>query len=193
MSGDRDSRKRPGNTGPWRESSVKILANQYLMEAAAIALMCFIFVGCESEWRVARVIDGDTVWVRKGLFRKKVRLKGVDAPEIPHPKHGRPTGEFYGYEAKTCLAELLDANTLRLEFDTPGKTPEFDKYGRMLAYIYQGERLINAELIEKGCARAYRSFPHSRSGQFLELEQKARRQGVGMWAKNPPTGRRKSE
>jgi micrococcal nuclease len=186
--------KKGEKSGSGNMPSLRIFVNCSRLPAAPVfVLVWFLFAGCESEWRPVRVVDGDTVWIKKGFTSKKVRLKGVDAPEIPHPEYGHPTGEFYGYEAKSCLARLLDGNTLRLEFDTPEQIPEYDKYGRILAYIYQGQRLINAELIESGCARAYRRFPHSHLKEFIEIEKEARQKKLGMWTKNPSAKMRKNQ
>jgi endonuclease YncB( thermonuclease family) len=36
------------------------------------------------EYQVSRVIDGDTIEVRKGTIKLTVRLVGIDAPEESH-------------------------------------------------------------------------------------------------------------
>jgi micrococcal nuclease len=120
------------------------------------------------------VIDGDTVVVGRRGVEQKVRLKGVDAPEIPHP---------FGYESRECLEQILDGRPVRLVSALPSGAPEHDDYGRLLAYVYEGDTLVNAELIRRGCARAFNRYPHPRQKEFNELEAQARAQGLGLWAR----------
>lgn len=50
-----------------------------------------------------------------------------------------------------------------------------DKYGRTLAYVYLlDDRLLNAELIRRGYAHAYTTFPVSKMEEFRGLERAAR-------------------
>jgi hypothetical protein len=44
------------------------------------------------EYQVSRVIDGDTIEVKKGEIKLTVRLVGIDVPEVSHKKHdpGQP-------------------------------------------------------------------------------------------------------
>jgi len=138
-------------------------------------------VSCSDSWRVKAVIDGDTIVVSRGLITERVRLKGVDAPELANPDRGILADEYYARESGRCLSRLLGGEPVRLEYDPPGGVPERDKYGRLLAYVHAGDVLVNAELISRGCARAYRRFPHSRLDEFVALEAEARSSGRGMW------------
>jgi micrococcal nuclease len=129
------------------------------------------------------VIDGDTVVVGRRGVEQKVRLKGVDAPEIPHPEHGQLRNDPFGYESRECLEQILDGRPVRLVSALPSGAPEHDDYGRLLAYVYEGDTLVNAELIRRGCARAFNRYPHPRQKEFNELEAQARAQGLGLWAR----------
>lgn len=147
--------------------------------------LLLLVLACSESWVLVRVIDGDTLRARKAGHEEKVRLKGVDAPEIPHPRFGRFTLDPYGYESKECLSRLVGGHTLRLEFDTPRGLPERDQYGRLLAYVWADGVLVNAELIRRGCARAYLRFPHSRLEEFIRLEAEARAAERGLWGLEP--------
>ena len=57
--------------------------------------------------RVERVIDGDTIVVRIGRGTERVRLIGIDAPEVA--KRGEP-GECFGDEATRILCGLVTEN-----------------------------------------------------------------------------------
>ena len=162
----------------------------YIVRERAVArflvlgALMFIAGACSGSWTVTRVVDGDTIRVRRGLESEKVRLKGVDAPEIPHPEMGQYNNDPFGHESKECLTKILDGRTVRLMFATAAGTPERDRYGRLLAYVYAGGALVNAELIRKGCARAFRKFEHPGREEFIALEAEARRKRLGLWARD---------
>ncbi len=147
-------------------------------------LMLFCLLACSEGFKLVRVVDGDTIVVRRRLATENVRLIGVDAPEMENPDKGRLAPEPYAHESRQCLVELLDAATLRLQFDTPSGAPERDKYGRLLAYVFQGDENVNLELVRRGCARAYKRFPHSKMGRFIRLEKLAKKRQVGIWSKD---------
>ena len=88
---------------------------------------------------VSRVIDGDTVELTTG---EKVRYIGMDTPEI------RPN-ECYGQEATDRNKELVENKKVEMEKDI-SKT---DRYGRLLRYVYVGDKMINRVLVQEGYAR----------------------------------------
>ena len=93
---------------------------------------------------VDRVIDGDTIVVH-GVGR--VRLIGVDVPEVQHPRRG--PSEPSGQAARTFLENWLEGRRVRLEFG-PVRT---DKYGRTLARVYLDGTSVTDELIRLGHGR----------------------------------------
>lgn len=144
----------------------------------ALLLIC----SCSGPLKVVKVIDGDTIVVQSGITRQKVRLKGVDAPEIPNSRYLKK-GDPFGWESRQCLMEMLSGRRVRLEYDTTSRLPERDQYGRLLAYVYVDEELINALLIRQGCARAFLKYPHSRMEEFKRREVQARKEGLGIWSR----------
>jgi micrococcal nuclease len=56
-----------------------------------------------------------------------------------------------------------------------------DQYGRLLAYVFVGNRLANAEIIRRGYAYAYTRFPFRRQAEFIALEREARERQYGLW------------
>ncbi|HZA88826.1 MAG TPA: thermonuclease family protein, partial [Solirubrobacterales bacterium] len=57
-----------------------------------------------------------------------------------------------------------------------------DRYGRLLAYVYVGSRLVNAELVRRGYARTLTIAPNdSRAGLLARLEREAGQAGRGLW------------
>src|SRR2546428_2588984 len=95
---------------------------------------------------VVRVVDGDTIHVRLADRVEKVRYIGVNTPEVHHPRKGEEPG---GREAAEVNRELVENKRVRLELDVQSR----DRYGRLLAYVWIGETMINAGLVRLGYAQ----------------------------------------
>lgn len=123
---------------------------------------------------VVEVHDGDTVSVIINRKKEKVRLIGIDAPEIGQ----RPWGE----KAKKYLETLLSLSgwKVTLEFDVEQR----DKYGRILAYLRtdHGE-IINLLMLKHGYAMLYTVPPNVKYVNELQDAQKeAREKRRGIWS-----------
>jgi len=127
------------------------------------------------EGTVVRVVDGDTIHVRIGARVEKVRYIGVNTPEVHHPTKGEEPG---GREAAEVNRRLVEGQAVRLELDMQ----ERDRYGRLLAYVWIGDLMINAELVRLGYAQVMTSPPNVRYQEvFLKLQREAREAGRGLW------------
>ncbi len=126
--------------------------------------------------RVERVIDGDTIRVRHQGKSYTVRLIGVDTPETKHPTKAV---QYFGREASAFTKAALEGKTVLLQKDRTGDT--VDRYGRWLRYVLLDGDNFNARLIRDGYAHAYRRFPFSKRMEFIQLEEQARRRGIGLW------------
>ena len=76
---------------------------------------------------------------------------------------------------------------MRVELDVQ----ERDRYGRLLAYVYLGDMMINAELVAQGYAQVMTIPPNVRHQElFLKLQREARLLQLGLWrgAAPPPPG-----
>lgn len=128
---------------------------------------------------VVRVIDGDTIVALLDGEEVRVRLIGVNAPE---------SGECLAEESKKRLEEILQDKQARLETDEE----ESDRFGRMPAYLWAEEVLVNERLAAEGLVLS-RPYPPNtlRQSELDEAAASARRTGRGMWAPDacgPPTG-----
>ncbi|MBU4271996.1 MAG: thermonuclease family protein [Planctomycetes bacterium] len=125
--------------------------------------------------RVRRVIDGDTFLLADAPER--IRLIGADTPETVKPNH---TVEPWGPEAAQFTKDFLAAGEVRLEFDGPSR----DKYGRILAYAWVGDRMLNEELIRAGLASAEPWHPYSAAmkDRFRRAEGEARAARRRIWS-----------
>lgn len=125
----------------------------------------------QQQATVTRVIDGDTVVIATADHADvRVRLIGIDAPEAGAP---------YGQESTAHLRQLAASHTVTL-FLQPTTTR--DKYRRLLAYLFEGETLINQQMVADGAAYADRRFPHPWDGMFVSAEAAARKGKLGLWA-----------
>jgi micrococcal nuclease len=127
------------------------------------------------EGPVVRVVDGDSIHVRLGTRVEKVRYIGIDTPEVRHPTRGEEPG---GREASAMNNALVGGRTVRLEMDVQAR----DRYGRLLAYVWVGNTMVNAELVRLGYAQVMTVPPNVRhQALFLDLQRQARHRGQGLW------------
>lgn len=146
------------------------------------------------EYRVTVVHDGDTVSIRAGSFAgiptrlERVRLIGVDAPELGQ--------EPWGRRSKRQLKKLISESNwiVRVELDVEKR----DRYGRLLAYLWgRNGRLLNEELIETGYALPYTVPPNVKYAERLRAARtRAEGKRAGFWgadglAERPGEWRRK--
>jgi hypothetical protein len=93
---------------------------------------------------VVHVVDGDTIDVRLDDRKVRVRDIGVNTPETKPPIKGQ---EPCGPEASAANRRLVAGQTVRQELDIQ----PWDRYRRLLAYVYVGGLLVNAELVRRLC------------------------------------------
>lgn len=131
----------------------------------------------ELRGRVVRVVDGDTILVQVDGRIERVRYLGVNTPELHHPARGEEPG---GREAWAVNRELVAGRTVRLELDLQTR----DRYGRLLAYVWVGPLMVNAELVRRGYAQVMTVPPNLRYQELLRrLQREAREAGRGLWAR----------
>jgi len=74
---------------------------------------------------------------------------------------------------------LVDGKRVRLELDVQSR----DRYGRLLAYVWLGDTMINAELVRLGYAQVMTVPPNVRhQALFVQLQRDARAARRGLWA-----------
>ena len=132
----------------------------------------------ESTGRVVRIVDGDTIHVRVGGRREKVRYIGVDTPESVKP--GAPV-ECFAERASAFNGRLVAGERVRLVRDDEPR----DRYGRLLAYVYRARDglFVNADLVRRGYAVPLTIPPNvAHAGEFRRLAAEARRAGRGLWS-----------
>ena len=133
-------------------------------------------VNALNEYRVVRVVDGDTFVVNFNGKDEKVRLIGVDTPESVHADSSKNTKE--GILVSDYTKSKLNGKIVKLEFDVQ----ERDKYGRLLAYVYIDGEMYNKHLLEIGYAKIATYPPNVKYvEEFKEIQKEARENKVGLW------------
>lgn len=127
----------------------------------------------KGPWRFVRCVDGDTIEVAidNNGPAETVRLLNINTPE---------EGQVGYYHATLALKEMLENRTIDLEFEKPGE-PTRDRYGRVLAFVFVNDKLVNYEMIRKGWSDFYTDYGRGRYAlpmEFAESDARARRQGL---------------
>jgi micrococcal nuclease len=125
---------------------------------------------------VRAVIDGDTIDV---AAVGRVRLLGIDAPELGH---GFDTAAPFGREARERLVSLILHRWVRLQTDGA----PVDAYNRHLAYVLREDGVfVNAALVREGLARVTARVPLARLAELQRAEAEAQAFRRGMWGQTP--------
>ena len=118
---------------------------------------------------VLSIGDGDTITVREGSQRIKVRLACIDAPETSQTP--------YGMDSRRALQGLLPIGS-----EVTLKTKAVDRYGRSVAEVLKGGNNINQNLVRSGDAFVYWQYISGCDRQtYSRLENDARLKGAGVW------------
>jgi len=136
-----------------------------------------IEAGYEKEVYVSHVIDGDTIELSNG---ERVRYISIDTPELRERKgsgwiyNPRP----YAEAARDFNQGLVQGKSVRLEFDVQKR----DRYNRLLAYVYIGDKMVNLEMLRGGYSMIYTYPPNVKYvDEFLEAQKEARGSERGLW------------
>ena len=114
-----------------------------------------------------RVVDGDTIV----LNGEKIRISGIDAPELKQMCMNGDEKVFCGKTAKMILVKKIGNQTP--ECIREGK----DVYKRTLAECFINGVSLSSFLVRSGYAFAYRKY----SDKFIKDEEFAKENKLGMW------------
>ncbi len=121
---------------------------------------------------VERVIDGDTIKLFDGNI---VRYIGINAMEMNSKDNEKLE---MAKKATERNKELVEGKKVVLEKDVS----EFDKYGRLLRYVYINDQMVNEILLEEGLVQVSTYPPDVKYKElFLEIQRKAIEEKVGLW------------
>jgi micrococcal nuclease len=118
---------------------------------------------------VTKITDGDTIHVDIDGQDYTVRYIGMDAPE---------TGKINAPAATAYNSQLVANKVITLVKDIS----ETDRYGRLLRYVFVGDKFVNYELVRLGLAESGTWEPDNAcDATFKAAQQTARANNVGMW------------
>lgn len=99
---------------------------------------------------VIKVYDGDTITIAvkidKTYYKYRVRLSGIDTPEI---KTNNEREKQRAIQAREYLSSLILHKNVHI------KDVFYEKYGRLCGTIYYKNKNINQTMIDSGCAVSY--------------------------------------
>jgi len=130
---------------------------------------------------LARVVDGDTIHALVAGKDEKVRIIGLDSPEVAKP--GTPV-ECYAREATREAKSLLPVGAhIRLQAD-PSQARR-DRYGRLLAHVILPDGRLFAEImIRRGFATyyVYDGVPPMYAARLSAAQERAMATQAGLWS-----------
>jgi endonuclease YncB( thermonuclease family) len=142
-----------------RQSNALIQQEYAARRAATLAQTTF-------TGKCISVSDGDTITVQNGGQPVRVRLYGIDSPEIR---------QDFGTRARQFTAGL----TLGRSVSVSGRG--VDRSGRILGWVSVGKRNVNSELVKNGLAWWYRASAPTEQG-LARLQQGAILANRGLWS-----------
>ncbi|XP_026384650.1 uncharacterized 38.1 kDa protein-like [Papaver somniferum] len=119
----------------------------------------------DAGYRVLKGSYGEDILVKK----YRIRLRGIDAPEIQMP---------YGKEAKVELTELLQGKCLTIGVYC------VDHYGRFVGDIHCNGNFAHKIMLQKGFAWHFEKY--DKRPELKQWEKEARAARVGLWASPNP-------
>ena len=136
----------------------------------SICLIFFFLTYFDVKSSELKIIDGDTI----NLNGEKIRFSGIDTPEIKQKCTKNNEVIMCGIQAKELLINKIKNNKINCVRE--GK----DQYKRTLAECFVNDLSLSSYLVKSGYAFAYRKF----SNKFIEDEDFARSNKLGMWSMN---------
>ena len=117
------------------------------------------------SYKVIKVNDGDTITIMMNGEKQKIRLYGIDTPEI---------NQSFGTEAKQFLSDQILNKEVEIE------VKDTDRYKRLVAVVYLNNKSMNELLLKEGLAWWYEAYA-KKECKYKELQEEAQRRKRGMW------------
>lgn len=113
--------------------------------------------------KVIYVVDGDTFITEN---HQRIRLSGVNAPEL---------GLCMASDAKNALSSLILGKRVHL------RSPVADRYGRIMALVYQDKTFVNDLMLRSGLTQ-YEGAGKNQREQLYQADIYARNNKIGIYS-----------
>ena len=122
--------------------------------------------------QVIGVSDGDTIRVLDAQrITHRVRLSGIDAPELGQP---------FSQRSKQHLAGLVHGREVQVEWN------KLDRYGRIVGKVIAEDLDVCREMVAAGLAWHYKAYQHEQPMEdrktYSDAEDVARQGRLGLWS-----------
>ena len=125
--------------------------------------------GAELSCTVKSVYDGDTLTADCPEGEVKVRVFGIDAPEMGQAP--------WGGQSRDAFRQIVNrGDAVRL------RVIDQDRYGRTVAQVFSNNRDAGLEMVRQGRAVVYEQY--NDSAAYRQAEAEARQARRGIWARS---------
>ena len=143
-----------------------------------IPIICFLLLPTSllaDQFTVTEVYDGDTIKVKGYGTEIRLRLAGIDAPEICKNRMGFE--QRYSKEASEYLSHLVLNKTIEIQGHG------YVNIDLMLGTVFLDGRNINLEMVQAGLAEVYRgeSPKDLNLDPFFKAQLESREAKKGIW------------
>lgn len=128
---------------------------------------------------VLSVYDGDTIAVSIDGQRERVRIIGINAPELAR---GGNAAECYAQESASQMQSLVQSQRVHL---LPDPTQDDrDRYDRLLRHVVResGGHVAYLMVSEGFAVERQYAAPYAYQSDLLAAQEQARSQGLGLWS-----------
>jgi micrococcal nuclease len=124
---------------------------------------------------VAGVTDGDTIKVRVNGTTERIRVIGIDTPEL-NPR------ECYAQQAASRMQSLVQSTSVRLTADPT--QADRDRYGRLLRHVWLADGRSVAQLLIAGGYGVEYTYDKPYAGQaaYRSAQASAKSAHLGIWS-----------
>lgn len=148
-----------------------------LFRYLSFALLCIVNTAIAEVYQALAVSihDGDTITLQTAIDNKKIRLTGIDAPELKQP---------FGAESRDALKQDILNQTVTVD------TNKQDKYGRSVGKIILNGEDINLKQVSRGMAWVYTDYLKELTNEdqqlYLAAQMSAQEALSGLWKEESP-------
>jgi micrococcal nuclease len=134
-----------------------------------LSLLAFSASASAETCKVTKITDGDSITVQCSSGKERIRFCGIDAPEKK---------QEFGQASKLKMIELVKGKDVQII------GVNRDRYKRLVAEVFVGDRYINAEMIKSGLAYEYKKYSASCPNvqKLSDAEAIAKQNHINIWS-----------